>query len=908
MRSHSALCVHLMYEHEKTWAELKENAGALAILEHAEELEAVMSDLEFRTTKPSGVEGAVLCNICGQDVLCRNVVSHFTGARSKCGNGLTKEIVAEWWAAKDAHPLKSDRFYRCVHGHLHRQLSDQEAWLPGGVGNDDPLGAEDNLADDEEMSDGPPAASDAISSDERAAHPRGHPPNIEHLENSIVERELPSHITLDLVDAELGLYADNRGIVYRLSVVRSLTSIANAPQGSEQNLAGNRVAIMRPTSKAKSAPAHPPNCAESDEQLGHNAAAAEAPGSQQSIERMVSRGVAAAFKAKEGKISPEPQLAIKTDYVDYQWSEGDLAKERLDCPIEPDCRWDFSLFAANYKESVNEKTMKNNVEHLQKFIALFDVQYESDEVEQQALADPTWFIGFLAALGKGGFIKKAFGENIMDDKRGWSRKALSQMNKLVAFAVPYMLSHDFTLQAKHISDIQMTLRILTTSHTISKVDSTGAAMKTAEQIIDELPETKENQEGILQSMCDLWHLRQRTEGNAKLKPREMVQRNTLLIGIAHFNGDPGRCKELFKIETAELRKELVEAGKDYVACQEHKTKGKYRAAVKVFANGTVDSFKIGLSLPGCADEKLFLPSPTGAPGQRTCRDYLKLYSTKYWGRDLKIGSNTNRKKVAVWSSLDECKKYRQLVSDGLYHTMAAHDGNYLALSDKQKARRQRALLEQNLNPVAFPTEAELKEMQPKWFASDPVGKKRVKAELAPGPSKKRKLLKSSDDTPVEERADLALIKERNEGDSVDTSQANINAFFDKAGKQEQRRQLKKKRKKVRALVDVWVGTRKQRAQKSGTRYFLDASELQHICTSWIDSKLFKNMQKPDNEWLNKFRESAQDAEPPTLSMQASLETVRSVVPRFIAWLEDQNIDGQEGGTVHDCGAIGTDVE
>ena len=90
-------------------------------------------------------------------------------------------------------------------------------------------------------------------------------------------------------------------------------------------------------------------------------------------------------------------------------------------------------------------------------------------------------------------------------------------------------------------------------------------------------------------------------------------------------------------------KELDEASKDFVQCKTHKTGEGMSTAVKVFHPGTIAVIKIGFELPGVKQQKFFIQPPCGKKSQRTCREYLALYTKMYYGRDLKAGSNLMRK-------------------------------------------------------------------------------------------------------------------------------------------------------------------------------------------------------------------------------------------------------------------------
>ena len=58
---------------------------------------------------------------------------------------------------------------------------------------------------------------------------------------------------------------------------------------------------------------------------------------------------------------------------------------------------------------------------------MFEVDYDDEEA---AKADPDWFIGFLSALDKRGFIDVVFNKPVLAGTRGWSRDICSQLNSL----------------------------------------------------------------------------------------------------------------------------------------------------------------------------------------------------------------------------------------------------------------------------------------------------------------------------------------------------------------------------------------------------------------------------------------------------------------------------------------------
>ena len=689
IRSHSALCLHLMNEHEKPWGELKESFGALAIAEHAEERIAVMSDLEFRTTKPSKSEGTVICNRCGQDVLCRNVLSHFTGARSKCGEGLTKELVADWWAVKDAHPLKGDRFYHCLHAHLHKLLSAEEEWFPENAGSDDALGAENNPADVEELPVEPPAASDAVSSDVR-----------------------PMQITLDLVDADLDLWADQRGTVYRL---------IPAPNLSSTNRAGNMVGVMRATSKAKCAPARPPALDANEERpdefpdfpahLGRgpfNPSVAatemaragvglpEAPSSQQWI----------ASQFDELKSLLPPPMSVKQEELQvkaivFSYEKPDDSVKRKDFPWKADLI-DWEPLRKYLVRKFDDQTADIYMRAVSRFVSM---------VETLDLGVPT-LDGVLINSYRSGVFDELEDTELMAFERSWSRNII------------YGLDHLANVQRVEVGKI----RDQRTKDFLAQIQEEvfkpweerccqHARMRTIHKkiedndVIDQEAPKDIVKAAVKQCMIDVHtivkHLLKL--GYSPMRAKQVLNRK--VVGVLFYNQLGHRSQEWQELLEKDYL-DSMQAHPSYIDMTKYKTSATYGVLGKRIFDGTRTMIEWYFQAPERKHIMFLEPSLDKTKKVSVHKALLSFHENELaeWSA---LTVNQLRKKVATeWDKTPEgeVKAGKEDVTSTLRHGKGCHKGNYIVSNPKKDAERGERVFRTLMgDPVEWPTPAELKE-------------------------------------------------------------------------------------------------------------------------------------------------------------------------------------------------------
>jgi hypothetical protein len=133
-------------------------------------------------------------------------------------------------------------------------------------------------------------------------------------------------------------------------------------------------------------------------------------------------------------------------------------------------------------------------------------------------------------------------------------------------------------------------------------------------------------------MIGLRMLQAKHNGENELPSEAQYAANAAITGILALNGYFGRKKEWEILSTEHVLKQL-DAGKDFLVCQDHKTAHCYGDAAKWLAPGTIAAMRCYLSLPRREGVKTFLCPPMQDQDHVDIPGLLRSFSTRFLPAD-----------------------------------------------------------------------------------------------------------------------------------------------------------------------------------------------------------------------------------------------------------------------------------
>ena len=377
------------------------------------------------------------------------------------------------------------------------------------------------------------------------------------------------------------------------------------------------------------------------------------------------------------------------------------------------------------------KTVPTTMKAIRRIIGMLDIEFPpgSDDVHQGKACTAS----LVSAMHVEQIVCKMFALRVMCSDLGWSRAMLSSMKHFAEFARACAMSERLDDDKRNIEDMQMKFKKLTVAHTDSKEESRRKRIEKDADRIEQQPENDEVRKACRQAMFDLVYLKQKTSGQKNLTVGQRTAANTIMIGLMHCNGKPGRCGEWTTILMADAEQRFLSDDIDWIAAEGCKNFRRRGASIKVLAPGTRAGLKVFMDLPGQSECKYLFQAPRSGSGS-TFASYIKNFDLAYFGRVCHFGSNLYRKKRA--NLRKEAEDQGQLSARFIRHLGAWEDGhamqteekNYIAMPQKRKADIARQAMMIEIDPVDWLTEEEMGCMTTVYFAKRRKGDGGISAE------------------------------------------------------------------------------------------------------------------------------------------------------------------------------------
>ena len=382
------------------------------------------------------------------------------------------------------------------------------------------------------------------------------------------------------------------------------------------------------------------------------------------------------------------------------WLDENNPPERRECPLHkatpPFDVSGFERYLLKQLRLDNEETVKPHMTSLQRLVGMFE-----------PLPSGTSVVEFVAAFHSQQLHDELFSLPVLNEEFGWSRTVFSVLKHFASYAKVEAMRRRQDEHKRDIELLQDSFKGTTLLHSESR-DTSGVAKQLKDaQRIEQMPSSAERHAAVTQMMCDLWHLQQRTAGKEDLTAREWSGAQQLLMNIFYHNGKFGRCGEAFTLKTQDMIATIMKEKKDYVSCNNHKTAKKRGPAVKTFAPGTVKALEVFLQLPGSDKREFLFQSVKGKKGGQTAADMLKAVDLKMFGRVCHFGTNLCRKSQETDTKEQAADHYRKLSAWSGMHGFQVTEQVYVSMTAKKRAELDRKLIEIEVQPVPWPSDAEL---------------------------------------------------------------------------------------------------------------------------------------------------------------------------------------------------------
>jgi hypothetical protein len=436
-----------------------------------------------------------------------------------------------------------------------------------------------------------------------------------------------------------------------------------------------------------------------------------------SLHEVVKNAVASTLEETCFKRVPTPTLELKPEWE--AWRPDDVARERNQCPIALDDKFDlapYAQFLKTVRRLDPDSTCKDYVMGMQRLLGMLNMTFDDSRTASQGPL--LSYVGVAVALQRKQLVHKIFDLPVMREPFSWCRPMRVALQHFLTLAKESAITNGFNEDHKVIEALSMSMAGLTKSHSESKSFAELKKKQKDAERLEQLPTKAESQTACRQAMYDIFHLKQITAGQSALTPKQRAAANTIIIGLIHCNGKAGRCGEWTAMKMADVRKAILEDKSDWLIAERHKTGRARGPCTKVLAPGTVKAIEIFLDLPGQSQCELFLqPARRTTKGSgQTVAKYITRFDKVYFGRVCHYGSNLCRKKDDSNAWEHAIDHYKKLHAWAGMHSLPVTENTYVALTPRRKADIDRQLLSIEIEPVGWPSDEIMASMSPVFFA------------------------------------------------------------------------------------------------------------------------------------------------------------------------------------------------
>ena len=414
-----------------------------------------------------------------------------------------------------------------------------------------------------------------------------------------------------------------------------------------------------------------------------------------SIEAKIS-GIGDAPKRDAAIEVPLPMVQLTAEVV--EWTAGSLSEEsrRHTWPIQHTTNVDIFEFQRFLRSrALSDQSVEIYTQGVRYFFNVFDISAENNSP-----------IGALVVVYTEGLLTTAFELPLLSTEYSWTRKIIDSMTLLLDFL-------GIECNRRRFDEAGRCLRLLSKEYFASKKRS-GYKDKKVNMLkkkqldaerLKQLPPVTVTKSAVKQAMVDLHTIHNHVAGGGEFPLKLRHAANVAMVGTIFLNGFAGRSKEWRVMKLSDV-KATIESGKTYFTCSQHKTAKIYGDLGKHIADGTMETIKRYIELPG-TDRDVFLESGKLATTTVSVSSMLSRFGDLYLPGFQYPTVNLLRKYYHTAIEHDRSKAMA-FVARLDAHSEAIARQVYCASNPEQDAEKAKHLVDVILEgPVEWPTQAEL---------------------------------------------------------------------------------------------------------------------------------------------------------------------------------------------------------